>query len=165
MTAVLLHASQRSRPQVHARLAVALLWSPDIGWGALYVCCCIMLQSCCRCRLRAAHSFTLPPTAFAFPIFTSIRQVQELQLEDNDLSGPAFPPAWLQPGSLPKLSLLILSDNPGLTGTLPASLPWPTVITLWATAADKCCCWNASRCLVCLCSKLPGTCAAACKKR
>ncbi|KAI3433944.1 hypothetical protein D9Q98_003746 [Chlorella vulgaris] len=45
-----------------------------------------------------------------------------LSLRGNQLTGPAFPPSWLQQGAL---VILILSGNHGLTGTLPASLPWP----------------------------------------
>lgn len=49
-------------------------------------------------------------------------QMHALSLRGNQLTGPAFPPSWLQQGAL---VILILSGNHGLTGTLPASLPWP----------------------------------------
>ena len=53
-----------------------------------------------------------------------------LMLRGNVLTGPTFPPAWLEPRMLPDLQVLELSDVPGLTGTLPASLPWPNLIEL-----------------------------------
>ncbi|KAL4428495.1 hypothetical protein ABPG75_002584 [Micractinium tetrahymenae] len=52
-----------------------------------------------------------------------------ISLERNILSGPAFPPAWLE-GSMPGLLDLQLSGNTQLTGTLPPSLPWPLLRTL-----------------------------------
>ena len=57
-------------------------------------------------------------------------QATRLLLAGNDLSGPAFPASWVQPGALPGLEYLQLSDNPGLVGSLPASLPWPRLIEL-----------------------------------
>ena len=53
-----------------------------------------------------------------------------LSLAWNGLAGPAFPPAWLEPGAWPALELLVLEGNPGLAGTLPPSLPWPRLATL-----------------------------------
>lgn len=52
-------------------------------------------------------------------------QAEQIELYTNDLTGPAFPPGWLVPGSFPQLQLLRLGANAGLTGTLPATLPWP----------------------------------------
>lgn len=57
-------------------------------------------------------------------------QVQELIARGNRLAGPAFPPDWLLPGSLLGLRVLLLGGNPGLTGTLPASLDWPILTDL-----------------------------------
>jgi hypothetical protein len=51
-------------------------------------------------------------------------QVQRLTLTSNQLTGPAFPPAWLEPGSLTSLTALFLSGNAALSGTLPPSMPW-----------------------------------------
>ncbi|KAL4422644.1 hypothetical protein ABPG75_008841 [Micractinium tetrahymenae] len=57
-------------------------------------------------------------------------QVNALVLPHNPaLTGPLFPPAWLLPGRMQQLQLLQLG-SPGLTGTLPASLPWPALTTL-----------------------------------
>lgn len=53
-----------------------------------------------------------------------------LSLADNALSGPAFPPAWLAPGSMPGLTHLLLSGNDGLSGTLPPELAWPNLRVL-----------------------------------
>lgn len=41
------------------------------------------------------------------------------------LEGPAFPPAWLQPGRMSSLRTLRLSDSTRLGGALPANLSWP----------------------------------------
>ena len=49
----------------------------------------------------------------------------ELLLGNNSLTGPTFPSAWLQPGSMHRLETLHLLGNPGLQGTLPANLSWP----------------------------------------
>lgn len=56
--------------------------------------------------------------------------MQRLILRNNSLSGPAFPPAWLQPGTLPQLGEYDLSGNPLLAGLLPANLSWPSLSTL-----------------------------------
>ena len=58
-------------------------------------------------------------------------QVHSLDLTDNLLTGPAFPPAWVAPGALPSLRHLSLSGNANLTGTLPANLPGSQLATLW----------------------------------
>lgn len=57
-------------------------------------------------------------------------QATQLLLAGNALSGPAFPTSWLQPEALQGLEYLHLSHNPGLVGSLPASLPWPRLIEL-----------------------------------
>ena len=57
-------------------------------------------------------------------------QANLLDLTDNLLTGPAFPPAWLAPGALPDLKHLALSGNANLTGTLPANLPGTHISTL-----------------------------------
>ena len=59
-----------------------------------------------------------------------ILQVTNLILHNNNLSGPAFPPAWLEMGSLPHLTLLVLRGN-AITGTIPSSArPWPALRAL-----------------------------------
>lgn len=60
---------------------------------------------------------------------TTHPQAEIISLERNALTGPAFPPAWLE-GYMPGLLHLGLSDNTGLTGSLPATLPWPQLATL-----------------------------------
>lgn len=57
-------------------------------------------------------------------------QATMLTLDGNSLSGPAFPASWLQQGAIPGLKYLLLSNNPGLIGTLPPNLPWPRMIEL-----------------------------------
>lgn len=54
-------------------------------------------------------------------------QVIELQLADNLLTGPAFPPTWLLPGALASLEQLDVANSRGLVGTLPPDLPWPAL--------------------------------------
>ena len=58
-------------------------------------------------------------------------QAHTLDLSGNLLTGPAFPPAWLEAGSLPHLEHLALSGNANLTGALPATRPWTQLQTLW----------------------------------
>jgi hypothetical protein len=58
---------------------------------------------------------------------TALRQ---LRLAGNNLSGPIFPPAWLQPGRLPSFEVLDLAGNAGLVGSLPANLSWPSLRSL-----------------------------------
>lgn len=43
------------------------------------------------------------------------------------LEGPAFPPAWLEPGRMSSLRFLRLSNNGRLGGALPANLSWPVL--------------------------------------
>jgi len=57
-------------------------------------------------------------------------QLAVLSLANNSLSGPAFPPAWLEPEALPRLIVLDVAGNPGLGGTLPANLSWPFIDAL-----------------------------------
>ena len=45
-------------------------------------------------------------------------------LADNQLAGPAFPEAWVAPNTSLRLWHLSLASNRGLSGTLPARLPW-----------------------------------------
>lgn len=54
-------------------------------------------------------------------------QVETLNLAHNALAGPAFPPAWLRPGAMPRLKFFNLIGNRGLRGTLPANLAWPVL--------------------------------------
>ena len=73
--------------------------------------------------MQVSHNLltgTLPPEWN-----TSI--VEVLDLGDNFLSGPAFPPAWLHAGAVPMLTFFDLSGNTKIGGTLPASLPWPII--------------------------------------
>lgn len=56
--------------------------------------------------------------------------VHTLELANNSLSGPAFPPAWLGAGALQHLITLDLSGNAGLAGTLPSNLSWPVLAEL-----------------------------------
>jgi hypothetical protein len=60
------------------------------------------------------------------------RQVTTLFLARNSLTGPAFPPAWLESGALPQLEYLKLGGNTGLAGTLPEQLAWPRLQFMWA---------------------------------
>jgi hypothetical protein len=48
-------------------------------------------------------------------------------LSNNSLTGPAFPPAWLELGAMAGLRELRLKNAAGLTGTLPFNLPWPNL--------------------------------------
>ena len=57
-------------------------------------------------------------------------QLADLSVSNNRLSGPAFPRGWLQPGAMPKLEKGYMAENPQLTGTLPANLPWPQLSVL-----------------------------------
>lgn len=50
--------------------------------------------------------------------------IEEIDLDHNQLTGSAFPPAWLAPNSTLNLESLWLSNNPGLEGSLPPSLNW-----------------------------------------
>ncbi len=59
------------------------------------------------------------------PTHCDSQQAEQIELYTNELTGPAFPPAWLVPGSFPRLQLLRVGANAALTGTLPATLPWP----------------------------------------
>ena len=50
-----------------------------------------------------------------------------LDFSNNNLTGPAFPQAWLELGAMADLEFLELSGNPGITGTLPDVLDWPNL--------------------------------------
>ena len=60
----------------------------------------------------------------------SATALRQLRLAGNNLTGPIFPPAWLQPGRLPSLEALDLAGNTGLAGSLPANLSWPSLLSL-----------------------------------
>lgn len=64
------------------------------------------------------------------PLARPLLQVVALDLADNALMGPAFPPAWLAPGAMPRLWQLVVSNNPNLTGSLPDELAWPKLQTM-----------------------------------
>ena len=49
----------------------------------------------------------------------------DLDLRYNRLSGPAFPPAWLEGGRFAGLAIYDVTGNSQLTGTLPPALHWP----------------------------------------
>jgi hypothetical protein len=57
-------------------------------------------------------------------------QAQVVSLANNSLTGPAFPPAWLELGALPGLHFLDVTANGGLAVTLPANLSWPSLRSL-----------------------------------
>lgn len=65
----------------------------------------------------------------ALPPLPSV-QLKTLVLAHNNLSGPAFPPTWLEPDSMPALQSLTLDGNKCLGGALPANLSWPDLETL-----------------------------------
>lgn len=53
-----------------------------------------------------------------------------LYLTGNQLTGPAFPAAWIAPDAPMNVRILVLNDNHRLTGTLPEHLPWSSPIEL-----------------------------------
>lgn len=74
----------------------------------------------------AAGPITRPPSS-AWRPHPCPQSLAVLQLTNNSLEGPALPPAWLAPGALPALWVYDVGENQGLTGTLPADLPWPSI--------------------------------------
>ena len=78
----------------------------------------------CRVQSRACfmHSAALEPTNCCLSLQGNL---SDLGLQQNQLAGPAFPPAWLAPNSTLNLRRLQLADNPALEGTLPHALDWP----------------------------------------
>lgn len=71
-----------------------------------------------------------PPSAL-LPTPVAGAQVELVVLSSNPrLSGPAFPPAWLEDGAMRQLVELSVSLNPLLTGALPPSLSWPRIHSL-----------------------------------
>ena len=74
--------------------------------------------------LAASAGPTTPPPRVHL---THAMQVDVLLLRNLGLAGPAFPPAWLAPGAMPKLATLVLEGNGGLVGTLPPDLAWPSL--------------------------------------
>lgn len=83
---------------------------------------------CAIFALHAAHAATPPRPAAACSHTQS--GIREMHLASNQLTGPAFPPAWLAPSSTLDLSFLSLEGNQGLVGTLPASLNWSRLAVL-----------------------------------
>ncbi|PRW45691.1 serine threonine- kinase receptor R831 [Chlorella sorokiniana] len=53
-----------------------------------------------------------------------LNDIFQIEVMGNQLTGPAFPPAWLAPNSMLNLRHYEISDNPGLVGSLPPSLNW-----------------------------------------
>lgn len=90
-----------------------------------------------KAQVRQQHKETgwlasrdwLPPRAArsegACPLPCPAQALKVLNLAGNNLSGPAFPPTWLGPGTLPNLTFISLSGNRRLSGALPATLAWP----------------------------------------
>ena len=59
-------------------------------------------------------------------------QIEFLELNNNLLTGPAFPTAWTLHGALSGMVMLDVSGNRGLTGTLPADMSfWPSLTGLY----------------------------------
>ncbi|KAL4440185.1 hypothetical protein ABPG75_003186 [Micractinium tetrahymenae] len=76
-------------------------------------------------------SFEGTQVTSTLPAAWSASEVQTVVLSYNPLlTGPAFPPAWSQPRAFSQLDTLSLVDCAGLTGTLPAEVPWPLVHNL-----------------------------------
>jgi hypothetical protein len=75
---------------------------------------------CCACPQLTGNRLagSLPPE------WASSQQLFFLDASYNQLTGAAFPPAWLASGALLNLQLLRLGGNPGLGGDLPQKLPW-----------------------------------------
>ena len=73
-----------------------------------------MLGSCEVLRAVPAH----------LPLPSMNLQLKGLALFHSALSGPAFPSQWLQPGAMARLELLILTQSPQLSGSLPENLSW-----------------------------------------
>jgi hypothetical protein len=83
--------------------------------------------------MHSQHKCLGLPRATGFRLLVCHRpanlQAKNLVLGFNRLVGPAFPPAWLQAGAMPRLEDLALSHN-GLSGTLPTNLTWPYLASL-----------------------------------
>lgn len=83
----------------------------------LWSCCAA--AACCHPTAQPCHGCATPCPA----------QAVHINLEDNQLTGPAFPAAWLERGAMPNLSSLMLSSN-RLSGSLPPHLSWPNLAQL-----------------------------------
>lgn len=68
--------------------------------------------------------FTPPVALTILPNTLRFMQATLLSLAGNALTGPAFPPAWLERGSLRSLEHFLVGGT-ALTGTLPPGLAWP----------------------------------------
>jgi hypothetical protein len=102
-------------------------------WGASHVRRrnCMHMQRHCM-SLPLPVSLHLQPVIHGCILRPNLHvwlQAKNLVLGFNGLAGPAFPPAWLQAGAMPRLEDLALSHT-GLTGTLPTNLTWPNLASL-----------------------------------
>lgn len=86
-------------------------------------CCPPCLPPPCPQLLGGGFSGALPLA------WANATEVEVISLRGNQLSGPAFPPAWVAPGALARLRYLVLAGN-RLTGSLPPTLAWPNVATM-----------------------------------
>jgi hypothetical protein len=73
--------------------------------------------------MRAAAAADFSDSANVRPLV----QARSVEVPGNRLAGPAFPAAWLEAGAFAELSVVDLSDNAQLTGTLPPDLSWPNL--------------------------------------
>ena len=64
------------------------------------------------------------PACLPCVLCRAVQLLGSLNLDHNRLSGPAFPPAWLEGGRFNDLRIYDVSGNSQLTGTLPAALHW-----------------------------------------
>lgn len=85
------------------------------------------LPSALPCLNAPAITFCNAP-ALSFPPCS--QTLEGLSLQGNGLSGELFPPAWLAPGAMPHLTLMLLDNNAALAGSLPPKLPWPALTAL-----------------------------------
>lgn len=108
----------------------ALLTLPQLGnnqftgglparWAACPVSTSLLCMLPCRarCPSQATPRCTLRPLAAQNDMF-------EIAVMANQLTGPAFPPAWVAPSTTLDLHFFEVSDNPGLFGSLPEALNW-----------------------------------------
>lgn len=97
---------------VYALLLLLSLQQLGLQLGALHVQA--HLSKCNNIDLLATHQ----------PI-----QALTIILNGNNLTGPALPDAWLQPGAMSKLLSLDVGSNP-VAGALTANLSWPKLTLL-----------------------------------
>lgn len=97
---------------------------------------------CCeRLLLGKAESSALQPAPLQLTLGCpflpgALVQATILRLASNpNISGPAFPAAWIEPGALPRLFEFDLSGC-NITGILPEYLPWPHLKTLCVGGAS-----------------------------